>query len=90
MKPETERHYTQGVSTEEGEEIRRLRAENEELGLRIIELSGALGRITEARDNLNDSCQSLLAELEAARLKLAGAEARLARITEFVATEGIY
>lgn len=44
-----------------------LRQMNEEAQLRISELSTALGIVTEQRDNLNDSLNSLIEELDAAK-----------------------
>jgi hypothetical protein len=83
-------HYTRPVNIEESEEFRRLRAENEELGLRVAELSAALERVTERRDALDDSCQSMIAEISSLRAQLSNATARLARISQAVATEGVY
>lgn len=77
-------HYYRAVATEGSAEIQRLRAERDELILRVAELSTALEAVTEQRDNREDAASSLLAEVDGLRHQNAVLAGRIARLHEYL------
>ena len=57
-----------------------LRQLNEEAQIRISELSTALERVTEQRDNLEDAANSLNEELDFARKQISALQATVQRL----------
>jgi len=62
-----------------------LRQMNEEAQLRISELSTALGILTEQRDNLEDSLQAAMKELDAYKQHVAVLTATVERLRVHIA-----
>lgn len=56
-----------------------------ELELRVNDLQNALARVTEERDNLKDTADSLFRELEACRLTLTQANSDISRLRIYLA-----
>lgn len=78
------------MTWEESEESRRLRAENEEMALRIGELSAALESVSEARADLQQAHAIVVSDLAIARAQVSSLTARLAHIQEILGTESVY
>jgi len=57
----------------------------EELEQRVSELSAALELVTEDRDNLRDTANSLMAEVEACRVTLTQAHSDISRLRVYLA-----
>lgn len=75
-------HYYRAVSMAQEATVEALRMERDELAQRVSELSSALEIMREKCANLNDSADSLLAELEAAKRENSGLQERIVRIRE--------
>ena len=56
-----------------------------ELELRVNDLQNALARVTEERDNLKDTADSLFRELEASRVTLTQANSDISRLRIYLA-----